>query len=129
MPNSNDKNEDVIRLLMQDFVSRLVILSNLSDDIKADACGLMAAETLASLFRRHARDAGVSKETVEQLRVDASNVARDWYEESGVGPVLRTRSRAQGVADDTAFSDAEKRAAEKVALEAITRALRQKKES
>lgn len=127
MTTPDEKNAIVSHMLVSSFMERVGSLALLSPDIDGPMCGLLAAEILASLHRRVARDKGVSKEAVEELRGAASTAAGNIYESSGMGDAVRSHTKRAGVAPDDAFSDAEKSAASRAAQEAIAAAMRNMK--
>lgn len=87
---------------------------------------LAAAEILASILRRSARDLGVSKGDVETLRVAASSTAGDIYEQSGGGRALRAfRDAAK---EDKEYTAQQRAHAKGIADEAIADAIRKVKQ-
>ena len=101
MTTPDEKNAIVAHMLVSSFMERVGSLALLSPDIDGPMCGLLAAEILASLHRRVARDKGVSKEAVEKLRGTASTAAGNIYESSGMGDAVRNHTKRAGMAPTT----------------------------
>jgi len=131
-------NDDELHRRVQRARRMLANLIRAIEREGADAAGppgalelLLAAEMLASLVRRLQRDLGVPKESVNNARALASEVAGCDYEGSGMGRSARLERqhvdavRAAARPDDS-FTAEEREASETEAVAVILRAMGQR---
>ncbi len=117
-----DENDTMLRAV--DLAQRCyeqAVVDAIRSGEKNTVIALFAMEMVASVYRREARDLGVAKERLEELRKLASERGGAFYENSGLGKATRGEfTAAQHSRPDTSFTKEQWAAAGKSAADMIS---------